>query len=52
MTNLVEKILAGQEQDPVEMGAWFAVHPVASLLFTRAGRISAANPAACSLFRC
>jgi len=52
MTNLVEKILTGQEQDPVEMGTWFAVHPVASLLFTRAGRISAANPAACSLFRC
>ena len=34
------------------MGAWFAVHPVASLIFTRAGRISAANPAARSLFRC
>ena len=32
--------------------AWFAVHPVASLLFTRAGRICAANPAAGSLFRC
>ena len=52
MTNLVEKILAGQEQDPEEMEAWFAVHPVASLIFTRASRISAANPAARSLFRC
>ena len=52
MTNLVEKVLIGQEQDPQEMDAWFAVHPVASLIFTRAGRIHAANPAACSLFRC
>jgi len=54
MTNLVEKILTGEEQDPKpkEMGAWFAAHPVASLIFTRAGRISASNPAACSLFRC
>ena len=54
MTNLVEKILTGEDQDPKpkEMGAWFAAHPVASLIFTRAGRISASNPAACSLFRC
>jgi PAS domain S-box-containing protein len=51
MTNPVEKIFTGP-QDPEGMEAWFAVHPVASLIFTRAGRIRAANPAVCAVFRC
>ncbi len=34
------------------MGAWFEAHPVASLIFTRAGRVIEANSAACGLFGC
>jgi len=52
MTNAAENILTGQAPETEEWGALFAAHPVASVIFTRAGKISAANTAARMLFRC
>jgi signal transduction histidine kinase len=52
MTTLVEKILTGLEPDSGGAGELFDLHPVPSMLLSRAGVISAANRAALALFRC
>jgi signal transduction histidine kinase len=52
MTNLVAKILSGQQTDAGELNPLFAAHPVPSLLYRRDGTITAANAAALGLFRC
>lgn len=52
MTNAAENILTGQAPETDGLGSLFASHPAASLIFTRAGMISAANAAARILFRC
>jgi signal transduction histidine kinase len=52
MTNLVEKILIGQEPETSGLSALFAAHPVASLIFGRDGTVCQANTAALALFRC
>src|SRR3954471_6937111 len=52
MTTLVEKILTGLAPDTGGAGALFDLHPVASLLLARSGRITAVNVAALRLFRC
>jgi len=52
MTTLVEKILTGLAPDTGGAGELFDLHPVASLLLARNGRIAAVNVAALRLFRC
>jgi signal transduction histidine kinase len=52
MTNLVAKILTGQDEESGNQHPLFAAHPIASLLYGRDGLVTAANPAALELFRC
>jgi signal transduction histidine kinase len=52
MTNLVAKILTGQDGVSGNQHPLFSACPVPSLLYGRDGIITAANPAALALFRC
>jgi signal transduction histidine kinase len=51
MTNLVAKILTGQEEAGIQ-NPLFAACPVPALLYGRDGIIATANPAALELFHC